>query len=471
MSIRLRLTLVYSLILALTLAGLGGVLYGTQLQSVRRNEEQVLAAIAGRMVERLESGGLLPREFRPSPLPGREDGGAERRFGIPATDWQISGVDGQPLLRSPNLEELSLPLSDRALESALRGETWTGAVLLGADRLLVLTSPVTVDGAISQVVVVAHSLHAQDEYLATMRRNLLAGSGVAVVVAFACGWVLSGLVLRPVEQITQTARAIGNDRDFGRRVRYSGPDDEIGRLATTFNAMLGELEEAYLQQQQFVADVSHELRTPLTTLRGNLELLRRDPPVSDDDRREVLVDMVEESDRLIRLVNDLLRLARAGSRQALSGEVVSVCPLIRDVCRQARLLDPERGITCADLPDVAVRADRDGLKQVLLILVDNALRHTGGPISVSADTGDARVTLRVRDSGPGIDPDVLPHIFERFYRGQASAAGTDAGLGLGLPIAKALIEAQNGTITVESDVALGSAFAVALPRVEDAALV
>ena len=467
MSIRLRLTLAYTAILALTLAVMGGLLYGTQLQLMHRAEERGLIAIAERIVERLEAGSPPPQDFRPFPPQDRDVRREERRFGIPATYWQISGVDGQMMDRSPNLEEITLPLDHRARAAALEGETWSGPIRLGADRLLMLAAPIMVDGGVVQVVTVAHSLSGQDEYLATMRRNLLVGSGVAVAVAFGCGWVLSGLVLRPVNQITHTAQTIGAKRDFGRRVRYKGPEDEIGELVTTFNAMLGELEAAYRQQQQFVADVSHELRTPLTTLRGNLELLRRDPPVKDEDREEALEDMASESERLIRLVNDLLRLARADARQSLGAEAVAVKPLIQDVCRQAHLLGPDRSVDSSALPDVAALADRDGLKQVLLILIDNALKHTQGPIKVGVSVDDSRVRIGIQDAGPGIPPDELRRVFDRFYRGQADGSRDRAGLGLGLPIAKALIEAQGGTIEVESDLFHGSRFSITLPLAGD----
>lgn len=212
----------------------------------------------------------------------------------------------------------------------------------------------------------------------------------------------------------------------------------------------------------FVADVSHELRTPLTTIRGNLALLRREPSIGAEERADVLDDMVDESDRLIRLVNDLLTLARAEAGRQLRSEPVKVKPLIEDVCRQARLLGPDRRITCADLLDVAVVGDQDALKQVLLILMDNALKHTTGAITVTAEVVGERVAMSVYDSGPGIEPDVLPHVFERFNRGDEARNGP--GIGLGLPIAKALVEAQNGTISAESQAGQGSAFIVSLPQ-------
>jgi len=249
---------------------------------------------------------------------------------------------------------------------------------------------------------------------------------------------------------------------LSRRVRYAGPNDELGQLATTFNTMLAELEVAYQQQQQFVADVSHELRTPLTTIRGNLELLHRRPPICDEDRAEILSDMREESERLIRLVNDLLMLAHADARQPLKSESVPVKMLIQDVCHQAKFLASDRSIAYAQLPDATVVGDRDALKQVLLILIDNALKHTTGRITVTAQVIEAGVTISVHDTGPGIGSDILSHLFERFHRGDSRLNQEDSGLGLA--IAKALVEAQGGTITVESQVELGSVFTVTLPQ-------
>jgi two-component system OmpR family sensor kinase len=217
--------------------------------------------------------------------------------------------------------------------------------------------------------------------------------------------------------------------------------------------------------------VSHELRTPLTTIRGNLALLRREPAVSTEEEADILDDMADESDRLIRLVNDLLALAHAESGRQLQSETVWVKPLVEDVCRQARLLDPDRTITCAPLLDVAVVGDQDALKQVLLILMDNALKHSTGAITVTTahldpkglgDPSGLNVAISIRDTGPGIDPSALPHVFERFYRGDE--ARDRPGIGLGLPIAKALVEAQHGTITAESQVGQGSVITVSLPQ-------
>jgi signal transduction histidine kinase len=163
-------------------------------------------------------------------------------------------------------------------------------------------------------------------------------------------------------------------------------------------------------------------------------------------------------------VNDLMALAHAESGRELRGEPVRVKPLVEDVCRQARLLDPEREIACDDVRDATVVGDPDALRQVLLILMDNALKHTTGAITVVAQAVGEQVEIRVRDAGPGIEPETLLHIFERFYRGEGTS--DESNIGLGLAIAKALVEAQGGTITVESQLEQGSVFTVTLPQAD-----
>ena len=153
-------------------------------------------------------------------------------------------------------------------------------------------------------------------------------------MAFGVGWWLAGTALRPIKRITRTAQEIGAAQDFGRRVSYDGPPDEVGRLASTFNTMLSSLQAAYHTQRRFVADASHELRTPLTSIRGNLGLLKREPPIAETDRVAVIDDLVSESERLSRLVADLLTLARSDTGRPLRQEPVPLGPLVGDVIRR-----------------------------------------------------------------------------------------------------------------------------------------
>jgi len=478
MSIRLRLTLLYSVILALTLAGFSAMLYGTQAQSLLAGEKRILADMARRFGEHRWFDDKPPEEPPFSPPPLGDDGELRQGFGARAIYVQFLSPEGEVVGHSEDLGEIVLPLSDAGLRAAQRGESWEEIASVEGERMLIHTMPVMVDDQVTQMIQLARSLADQYQYLSTLARNLFIGSGVATVAAFGIGWILSGLVLRPIHRITQTAQAIGAERDLSRRVQYAGPNDEIGQLATTFNEMLARLQAAYQQvkqslqmQRQFVADVSHELRTPLTTIRGNIALLRREPAITVEEEADVLDDMADESDRLIRLVNDLLALAHAESGRQLRSETVWVKPLVEEVCRQAMLLDPDRTITCESLLDVAVVGDHDGLKQVLLILLDNALKHSTGTITVattcvapagSPNPASLDVAISIRDTVPGIEPDVLPHIFERFYRGDD--ARTRPGIGLGLPIAKALAEAQDGTLTAKSQVGQGSTLTLTLPR-------
>ena len=457
MSIRLRLTLLYSAILALTLIAFSSALYLMQSRTTMREYEQRLAG-ATRILENAER---LPFLFERPP---------RRRFpGQPYV--QFRNLDGEVIESDPNLDGIVLPLSEKAFEAVAHGESWVETISVEGERFLVHSQALALPDGRQSVAQIAVSLAERDQNLNTLRRILIIGGSIAVIIAFGVGWLLAGEALRPINRITHTAQAIGAERDFGRRVQHSGPNDEVGRLATTFNDMLTELQAAYRQveqslqvQKRFVADASHELRTPLTTVLGNLGLLQRDPPISTEDRAEVLNDTVAESERLIRLVNDLLVLARADAKQPLKHEPVLVGPLIEDVHRQIRLLAPARKVVCDPQIEEAVIGDQDALKQVLLALLDNVIKHTPPQTTISIATSavDGQIAIQVCDDGPGIEPSRLPHIFDRFYRGDT--ARTEPGTGLGLAIAKELTEAQNGTIMAESQVGGGSAFTLTFPK-------
>ena len=450
MSIRLRLTLVYTTILALGLMVYGLTVYKGQARSTLAFEEERLVSMGERIAVGRASGET------PQIPPGA------RR--LPSGYLQFRDADGE-LISSESADGVVLPLSAEALEALQDLETWTDTARLGGERVLIVSAPVSDQDQLIEIMQLGQSIEVRDQSIADLATRLLLGGIVTSLIAFGAGWWLAGLALRPIRRMTQTAQSIGSERDLSRRIEHRGPNDEVGELATTLNGMLAELEEASRQiegslqmQQRFVADVSHELRTPLTTLSGNLALLRRDPPIPDEDRREILADMASESERLIRLVRDLLALARATRAAA----PVALRPLVEEVCRQAGLLDPERAITCTPCRDAQIVCEEDAVKQVLLILLDNAVQHAQGPIHVSGTLEDDRVALAVHDSGPGIAPTHLGRIFERFYRVQG--ADTDTGSGLGLAIAKALVLAQGGTLQVESELGVGSVFTVTLPR-------
>jgi len=459
MSIRLRLTLLYSGILACTLIIFSVVLYVLVARFTLNWQEQALAEESAQI--------LTQGEFRLTVI--RTPQG---KVAIPQTFVQTRDLSGQVVSRSINLNGYELPLSPKGFAALRDGEAngWLEIVRTENGRLLIYSRAVISNGQPVGILQVARSLADLDQALATLRQYLIVGTLVSTVTAFFGGWLLAGASLRPINRITQTAREIGRARDFGRRVEYEGPNDEIGALVTTLNEMLTELQAAYQQveqalvaQRRFVADASHELRTPLTTLRGNVELLQREPPLPEEERRAILADITAELDRMIRLVRELLTLARVDAGLQPRLEPVELGVLLEEAVRQAQLLRPRPVVRARVERDAVVRADRDLLRQVLLILLDNALKYTpeNGDVEVTTVIEGKRAGIAVRDTGVGIDPAILPHIFERFFRGDTARSGE--GTGLGLAIAKSLVEAMHGEIRVTSRPGVGSTFTVLLP--------
>jgi signal transduction histidine kinase len=283
-------------------------------------------------------------------------------------------------------------------------------------------------------------------------------------VAAIIGWFLARRAMRPVDRMTRTARAIGHSADLSSRLPELKQRDELGRLATTFNEVLERLEGSVAVQRRFLADASHELRTPLATIRTNVEALLRgavdDPAARDESLRAI----ARETDRTGRLVADLLALAHADAGQPLARRPVELDALLLDVYHQERRLASGVELRLGDLEPVEVEGDEDRLKQLLLNLVDNALRYAspGGSVTLDLVRNGASAVLRVRDTGPGIPPEHLPHIFDRFYRVDQPRSRQRGGTGLGLAICKWVAEAHGGRIEVASQVGLGSTFTVTL---------
>lgn len=468
MSIRFRFTLLYTFILALTLTIFGFALYTIQAQDTLRSLKQDLSLGANKLAE-----AALRADSRPNPPPSDEqlppppipfdEFSSELEFqSFPEREnGRILDATGN-LVSSPfGRQEDALPLSEEGLQALQSKQEWWETAVVDEESLLIYNRPVIVDDEVVYIVQAARPLTERNRTLQSLATTLLIAGSVVILIAFGIGWIFSGITLQPIHRITQTAQTIGNDRDFTRRVDYTGPPDEVGQLAGTFNSMLSRLQDAFRKvehslqmQRDFVADVSHELRTPLTTLRGNLGLLRKNPPMPLDEQTDILNDMVDESDRLIRLVNDLLLLARADAGRSLANEPVYVSSLLEETVHQARQLDSQREISLDAVPSLKVMGDRDAIKQVLLIAMDNALKHSSGEVSVTAKQNGAQVEIRVQDFGEGISPEKLEHVFDRFYRGEDSS--TIPGFGLGLAIAKTLVDGMEGEITMESKLGHGS---------------
>lgn len=471
MSIRLRFTLLYTLILALTLTLFGVALYTIQARDTLDSLKRDLVQSAGKLAEaslstksrRPPPNLQIPPDLQnapPPPIPFDEFSSDQTFQRFPERQiGRILDPNGN-LVSSPfGRQEDALPLSAEGLQTLQNQQEWWEIETVSDDRMLIYNRPVIVEDQVVYIVQAARPLTERDLTLKSLATTLVVASSLITLLAFGIGWLFSGITFSPIHRITQTAQTIGDERDFTRRVDYTGPPDEVGQLASTFNSMLSRLQDAFQKvehslqmQRDFVADVSHELRTPLTTLRGNLGLLRHAPP--PEEQADILNDMVDESDRLIRLVNDLLLLARADAGRALVKEPVDVPAVLEETCRQARQLDPARRIQLDVPAEFNLLGDKDALKQVLLIALDNALKHSTRDIHVSVGQKNKQVEIRVQDFGEGIPPQKLAHVFDRFYRGDDAA--TIPGFGLGLPIARALVDAMDGEIVLESEVGKGS---------------
>jgi two-component system, OmpR family, sensor kinase len=319
------------------------------------------------------------------------------------------------------------------------------------------------------VAVAGQSTRFVDQQIAGVRFFLIFAAVVAIVAVALATWLVVGRALRPLRTLTATADEIATTGDLSRRLPPVRTRDEVGVLTTSFNGMLDRVSAAQDQlaaslaaQRRFVADASHELRTPLTTIRNNAGFLLEHPAASPTDRSEAITDIAAESERLSRLVDDLLRLARADAGGRFERHPVDLARIVADVARKARTT--ARAVT-SQVPDgpVVVDGDADALTRLAWILVENALTHGAGnvEVSVTVDGIAAMTKLSVSDHGPGIPTGQEQRIFERFHRADPARSG--GGAGLGLAIALSIAVAHGGGISAANRDGGGSTFVVELP--------
>jgi len=425
-SLKLRLSLWYAVTLALVMA-----IYGSFVYVYLRHA--LYADLDYRLHEDIET---LPRVMR---LPdgtvhwaAYEDGDQD------AAAVEVLGADGGLLYRSPRFRE--------APDVRLRAEAAT------VDGKKVLIRAARSDAPIRAEL---------NELLAVLLLGLPLGVGVAA----GGGYLLARRALRPVGRMAERAETITADR-LSERLPVANPSDEMGRLATVFNATLARLEESFEQLRRFTADASHELRTPLAALKavGEVGLREASGPGA---YRDVIGSMLEEVDRLARLVDNLLTLSRADAgRMPLDREPVDLVGLASEVRQLLSVLADEKGqmIRVEESGPCVASADRAILRQAVVNLLDNAIRYSpeGSEIRISVERSRNGPSLGVTDEGPGIGPEHLPRIFDRFYRVDPARTRDGGGAGLGLAIARWAAQACGGSIDVRSEVGRGSTFRILL---------
>src|SRR3972149_5721571 len=449
MSLRLRLTLLYSTFMGGILLIFGAAVYvlvnvillnqvDTMLESVARDITQVTKVNS---VGELSLISLPPLDMTSNAY------------------VQVWGPDGSLVATSPSIGALSQPLDPIGLKSGL---TFYEDSYLDDAHLRVLSVPLKLGDRVIGTLQVGASLTVVDATRNNLLSTMVVISVLAVLLAMIGSWAVLGRAFFPLEAITETVDQINRADDLSRRIpNQDETEDEVGSLVVSFNQTLERLESLFTSQQRFLADVSHELRTPLTVIKGNVDLMRR---MKEADE-ESLSSIDQEAGRLTRLVGGLLMLAQAESgKLTLNFAPVELDLLLTEVFTEMQVLAGSKvHVHLNDIDQVMVNGDRDRLKQVLLNLVANRIQYTppGGDVFLSMSRISDQARIIIRDSGPGIPAEDLPHIFDRFYRAEKSRTrSTTTGFGLGLSIAHWIVEHHGGQINVESKEGKGTTFVI-----------
>lgn len=487
LNIRSQLMLWYFLIFAILICLFGAVFYFNLQTSLETNIDTDLRSQAEAISNGInEENGSISVQDVTGVLPGLVDPDAGSDTPVPASTpasneaaHEAQGdVDIAPLVRilnnrgsvvyvSPAFGKLNMP--SISVTQPLRGKPWTGTVAATNGQMVrVYSLPRFDNGRVYAVVQVGESLLSLSTTLRSVVIELLIIGIIVLLLSFVGSYWLAVRSFSPVGKMTSIARRI-EVGDLHERVPVPRAQDELQKLALTFNEMIERLEKSFARQRRFVADASHELRTPVAAIRSMTDVtLASSAAVSPDEYRAVLHDVNVEAERLGRLISDLLLLARVDeNKMPLEREVVRFDRLVADVAATMELLATEKNITLSvEAGESApVLGDEARLIQVIMNLVDNAVKYTGegGSVTLRVHVKDGSVYLSVSDTGTGIGPEHLEHIFERFYRVDPSRSLAAGGTGLGLSIVEWVVRAHGGTISVASKAGQGSTFTVQLP--------
>jgi len=486
-SLRAQLSLWHAALLAVTLVSLAGLTYVMLRQMLHSRADAALEDYAETTAKTIAAT-LYQSTVGQRQLP---------RF--LSNDWQSWGRYIQVIDSRGNVREVSdalrshpLPVSTTALVRGMKGQsTFETVTNLGEHPVRIVTVPVQMGGKVPYLVQAGASLEGVDATLQRASAILLVLTPSVLLVGMLGGWLLVGRSLKPVDEMTRAALEIESS-SLDRRIVPPRTDDEIGRLAAAFNEMIARLDRSFRQIQQFTADASHELKTPLTTMRGEAEVaLMRD--LTPAEYRQVLRSIIEEVERMSAIVENLLLLARTDANAVqLRRETVAFHEVVMTVYEQMEAIARRKGVSLEieEIDEAHLEGDPLWLQQVVTNLLNNAIKYTpeGGEVRVALkgeirgrkgkggeDNGDIPLlpppspsfpfaVLSVSDTGVGIPPEHLPHIFDRFYRVDAGRSRDAGGSGLGLNIVKWAVEAHGGTIEVSSEVGKGTTFTVRLPQ-------
>ena len=451
-SIRARLTAWYSLILALSLVLFGGVAYFAMRHSIH-------STIDSGIRQRIEGLRSIIIEDGPHGLPALQDEIREYARGEGThVKLRVADAGGNLIFSTPGMEELTERSARKKISRVFSDE-------IGGEHYRALRENLEVANS-NYAVEVAVSTADFDQVLMRFGLVLLLATPVFLLLAALGGYWMSRRALVPVDEITAAARSISAE-NLSRRLTVPRTGDELERLAGTLNEMLERLDGAFRRVMQFTADASHELRTPVSVIRTGAELTLRKPR-SEAEYRESVSQILQESEKVSQLIEQLMDLARADSGAvALRLVPIRLSEVLRRSLDQAKILAAAKQISILETlssEPIRVRGDATSLERLFLILLDNAVKYTpgGGKIEVQLRADGRMAVVSVRDTGIGIDAGDIPHIFERFFRADKARSRELGGTGLGLCIGRWIAEAHGGEIRVTSELGKGSTFDVHL---------
>lgn len=455
-TLRVRFALWTTGLLLAALVLFGCFIYFIMAYNLRLVIDETLQAVVTQLVVEVEQGGRLPIEDiieEPQYERLRTQGFSVRVQNVTNASLQVYGT------YVPLLEPAT------AFTEALQpGRFSTIRDPQTNDKIRVYAAQIVTDQGIEGFVQIARNLNDVDRTLRLLFITLLVSGPLLIIIAGVAGYFLAARALQPIAEITETARAI-SAQDLSARLRLPATEDEVGRLATTFDSMLARLEDAFRRERQFTADASHELRTPLAAMQTIISgtLTKQRTPA---DYEQALGDLGHEVERLRTLTEGLLQLARGDIRRAIAkAEAIDLALLLHDVVDSLQPLAEEKGLTIINktpATGLIIYGESDTLIRLFVNLIDNAIKYTEtGAITITAAQAAEEVVIKMSDTGIGIAPKDLPHIFERFY--QADQSRSKEGAGLGLAIAREVVHAHGGDLTVSSNLGQGSTFTVHLP--------
>jgi heavy metal sensor kinase len=458
MTLRTRVTVWVALLLLVVLAGFGAFVYGSLKRGLEASVDDTLRLSATQADASLnvENGKIDYRDVQPE---------SDARASLKERGLTVRILDSAGGILYAFGPYRALPVEFSRIAATRSGRpAFTTLLDPGTAGLVRLyTMPILENRQPIGFVQVAQTLGGVRDSLRQLLSALLLGGPLLVLFAALGGFLLASRTLAPIDHITRTAQQISAE-DLSARLNLPAANDEVGRLAATFDRMLGRLEGAFQRERQFTADASHELRTPLAAMQVILGVVREKPRRSAD-YRQALSDISEEVDRLRALTEDLLLLAREDKRQTAVREPVNLSEMLVDVTDSLHPLAEAKGLAleCAVADGLVLRGDSDALIRLFVNLVDNAVKFTErGSIRVCARPEAQGVLVTVTDTGIGIPTEHLPHVFERFYRADKSRSGR--GTGLGLAIAQEITLAHGGRIELTSTPGFGTTAVVRLPR-------